>query len=364
MQDPNAQEKSDAPKKKDESSNTEQNPATPGPQGAAIRITSAGSPEVLIRMEGIPTTLQEALSAISRPASFWTSLFRDIAPGLTSLAAVLISLAALIYTSHQKNVAERTAQEQRDKSNEAATKKLSADIIRDFASKLPPIKETHSARPSDDKDEKIEEFNRTYEVAAIRVAVYGDQALPALKMALGSQDRGLQHGGILIAEQMYRAETIDHRQLTKDILGFFSTSSPTLRRGVLDWLLEMNIQLSPDEERMAYEVIKTSFGENGELCSSQNEDVAVRAVNLLNRWAFPDSRLLLLGIVTHCRDEANPNLYIGARDSAVQPLPRVARSLSREQCDVLLNQDLPKLKDLSDLIDGASKSIQTICASK
>ena len=189
-----------------------------------------------------------------------------------------------------------------------------------------------------------------------------------MRIALGAQDRGLQQGGILVAEEMYRAETIEHNKLTKEILGYYSASSPVLRRGVLDWLLAMDKQLSSEEARLAHEAVKTSFGENGELCPLQDEAVAVKAANFLNRWSLADSKSLLLGIATRCKDESYPNKFVGARESAVQALPSVAHSLSREQCENLWKRDLPELGkgsiDLGDLIDQATASIQATCASK
>ena len=56
-----------------------------------------------------------------------------------------------------------------------------------------------------------------------------------------------------------------------------------------------------------------------------------------------------------CRDSKQPGKFAAARESAVNTIPKLAKSLSKEERAVLLRDDLPKLRkavpDLNDLID-------------
>src|SRR5207244_11784849 len=94
-------------------------PAWPG-----IRIVVAGKPDVLVQLQGLPASLVESIGNLNKPSSQWKSILKDVVPSLTSLAAVFISLAALIYTNHQKNVAETSAKDQREKAADGAKKKI------------------------------------------------------------------------------------------------------------------------------------------------------------------------------------------------------------------------------------------------
>jgi hypothetical protein len=227
--------------------------------------------------------------AIYGPAiQMGVSLLKDVVPGLTSLAAVLISLAALIYTNHQKNSAEVAAKEQRDKAADAAQKKALADLIKDFGSMIVPA-------PNSKEEGDLE-------IAAMKLAAYGDQALPGVKMALGARDDGLRHGGVLVAEQIYRAETVDHRRLIEGVLGYYSSRSPAMQRGVLEWLVKMKRELSDEEGALAVGMLRETFGAKGEKCPTQDRGVAMEVTNFLPIWPSNESKELLGGMVAKCKD--------------------------------------------------------------
>jgi hypothetical protein len=233
-------------------------PAWPG-----IRIVVAGKPDVLVQLQGLPASLVESIGNLNKPSSQWKSILKDVVPSLTSLAAVFISLAALIYTNHQKNLAETSAKDQREKAADVAKKKILGDLIKDFGNTF-------------GSDTNKADYQLKFQLTAMKLAAYGDRALPAVRMALGADDRGLRTGGILVAQQMYSAETVGRKELTREILGYY-TSSPALRLGVLEWLVEMGHQLSEEDSKLAYDLVKSSFGQRGELCAAQDEQVALEA---------------------------------------------------------------------------------------
>jgi hypothetical protein len=70
--------------------------ASGGTQGPAIRVVVPGKPDLQIWLQGVPTPLFDAFNKLSKPSSAWKTILKDVVPGLTSLAAVLISLAALM----------------------------------------------------------------------------------------------------------------------------------------------------------------------------------------------------------------------------------------------------------------------------
>ena len=297
---------------------------------AAVRIVVPEKLDLRISLEGIPNALASAVENLAKPAKPAPKLrtfLKDYLPALTPIATVVISVAVSVYTYRAND----------HSSTEALDK-----IISEFG-----------GNNNDD---------RARAIAAIKLAAYGDKALPAVKMVLGSDDPHLRTGGVLVAKQMYRAETVERTELTNKMLGYYSANDRLLRRGVLEWLVEMEHQLSDEESRLAYNMLKQSFGPYGELCAAQDETVALDAANFLFIWSFRDSKDLVLGLSRECRDSTLPSKFAGARESAVNTIPKLAKALSNEQRAALLKDDLPNLRkaapDLNDLIDQAIRSIQ------
>jgi hypothetical protein len=297
--------------------------------GSAVRIVVPEKLDLRISLEGIPNALASAVENLAKPAKPAPRLrtfLKDYLPALTPIATVVISVAVSVYTY---------------KANDHRSTEALDQIISVFGGN------------NDD---------RARAIAAIRLAAYGEKALPAVRMVLGSDDPQLRSGGVLVAEQMYRAETVNHEELTKKMLGYYSANDRLLRRGVLEWLVEMEHQLSDDEGRLAYDMLKQSFGPHGELCAAQDETVALEAANFLFIWSFTDSKDLVLGLARECRDSTQPDKFEGARQSAVNTIPKLAKTFSMEQRASLLKDDLPGLRkaapELNDLIDQAVARIQ------
>ncbi len=299
--------------------------------GSAVRIVVPEKLELRISLDAIPNALSsvvESLAKPAKPAPRLRTFLKDYLPALTPIATVVISVAVSVYTY---------------KANDHRSTQALDQIISEFGGK------------GDD---------RARAIAAIKLAAYGDKALPAVRMVLGSDDPQLRSGGVLVAKQMYRAETVKHGKLTKEMLGYYSANDRLLRSGVLEWLVEMEHQLSDEESRLAYDMLKQNFGPHGELCAAQDETVALKAANFLFIWSFSDSKDLVLGLARECRDSTQPSKFAGAREAAVNTIPKLAKAFSVEQRASLLNNDLPNLRkaapDLSDLIDQASTSIQKL----
>jgi hypothetical protein len=274
-----------------------------------------------LSLEGMPAVLVSAIENLAKPkpTSRLKSFLKDYLPALTPVATALIAGMVSFYIY----------QSDHDRSKEALEKTLS-----EFG-------------------QNTEDRPRT--VAAIKLATYGTKALGAVKMVLGAKDPYLRSGGVLVAEQMYRAQTVEHEELTRQLLSYFAANDSYLRRGVLEWLTEMEHQLSDKEATLAFDVIQQSFGPGGELCASQNEEVAAEAANFLFIWSFKNSTEFVLGLAQKCKDVEQPERFAAARLSAVNTFFKIARSLPAEKRADLLKGGVPKLREavpeLKDVID-------------
>lgn len=290
---------------------------------ATAPVTEPERLDVRVSLESIPTALADAVETCAKPAKPASRLrifLKDYLPALTPIATVVISVVVSIYTYNAEH----------NRSSEALDR-----ILSEFGGG--------------------KEDDRARAIAAIKLAAYGDRAIPAVKMVLGSDDARLRRGGVLVAEQMYRAATVNRGKLTREMLSYYAENDRFLQLSVMEWLVEMGHQLSDKESRLAYEMIKTNLGDRAEKCATMDEAVALQAANFLFIHSFSDSKVLVFGMARQCRNA-------GVRESAISTIPRIAKSLSREKRDVLLKEDLPSLRndvpELSDLIDKAAASIQ------
>ena len=261
------------------SSNAEISSALRGDHGPAIRVVVSGKPDAEVWLQGVPTPLLRAVENLTKSPSIWTHILKNIFPVLTSVATVGIAVATLVYTNNQKNADQ-----------DAAQKKALTDLLNDFGNTTVP------SDPNSAEELKLG-------IAAMRLAAYGEQALPAVRMAFGASDSGLQYGGLLVAEQIYRANTMEHSKLIQEIFDFYRGRSPTLQQSVLKWLVRMKNELSNEEGRLAIDMLRQSFGAKGENCPNQNVGVAMEATNVLPIWPSGDSKELLGGMSVNCKDK-------------------------------------------------------------
>jgi hypothetical protein len=232
----------------------------------AIRIVVPGKPDVVIRLAALQASLNVGEKS-ERPKSMG-QILKEYMPVLTPLAAVFVSFLAFYYT-HQYNA--RTA----------------AVAASDTLGKLI----TDAGQKADDRAKRI---------AAMKIAAYGDQALIAVKMALAEED--LRDEGVLVAKQMYRAETVDHTNLTAEMLRYYD--NPVLRLGVVQWMRETGRDLSQVDKSLAISKLRETLGPSGERCMEQEQQISgltLEAARFLVLWPISDdSRAFVSGMVAHC----------------------------------------------------------------
>jgi hypothetical protein len=138
-------------------------------------------------------------------------------------------------------------------------------------------------------------------VTAMKIAAYGDKALPAVRMALGIKEPKLRNGAVKIAAQMYFTETVGRDSLTKKMLKYYD--NPVLRLGVLEWFSTIEssqIPLSDEYREAFFQKLQKTFGAAGENCEDQGPDMAGAAANLLMTGPLANRKNFVLGMDQHC----------------------------------------------------------------
>jgi hypothetical protein len=171
--------------------------------------------------------------------------------------------------------------------------------------------------------------------------VYGDQALPAVKLALSAENNAIRRGGVLVAAQMYRAETVNRHRLSTTMASYYDDSA--LRLGVSEWFVEMGRQLSPKDGVLALKAISKTFGNAAERCADQDEELAMTAAQYVSEWSSRECIPLALGMLKNCSDRRNPTRFDRVRRQAVNALP--PRSGLNESGRIDLNNSLTVLRD-------------------
>jgi hypothetical protein len=267
--------------------------------------------DLRVSLDSVPSILANAVENLAkppRPESKMRVFLKELLPTLTPVATVAISIAALWYTSLEKERAFNATQMAAD----AARRNTLAEIIVEFGQTVPG--------PTDHPDPALAAKR---EVSAMRFAAYGAQALPAVRMSLGASYVGLRDGGEQIAEQMYRAETVERKVLMNEVLDDYDNQA--LRQGVLEWLSKMDTQLSPEDSGLAFDKVKQTFGTR-EYCAKQDETVALEAAKVLNMWSLETSKDLLIGMVKSCIDAKKPDKFNDARTQVLGTLAQIAKS--------------------------------------
>jgi|GEM_PF-5367319 len=249
---------------------TEQTKAEPEPPVPAV------TPEkynVNVSIKSLPGPLLTALEDLKKrpePMSAWKTIFKDILPVLTPIAALFVSWVAFYYAN------EFNARKSASESSETLGKLIS-----------------EVGQKTDDRTKTIE---------AMKLAAYGDQVLPAVKIVLGADDPDLRDGGVQVAKQIYLAETMDRGKLTDEMQKYYD--NPFLRLGALEWFAdvesESRLPLSDKASRVLFCKLKKNFGTNAERCTEQGEDLSLAAAQFLSAWAARDSNDFVKGMKEHC----------------------------------------------------------------
>jgi hypothetical protein len=233
-----------------------------------IRIVVPEQLHLHISLEGMPDSVSALFQKLAKGSSDsrWSSrlraFFKDYLPALTPIATAVFAGLVGFYGS---------------KFNDQLTRDTLEKITTEFVEK------------------------RGDNIAAMKLAAYGDKALPAVWIALGSDDPTLRNGAVKIAKQMYFEETVEHKALIGAMLKHYR-NNPGLRLGILEFLgeLESADQLSPEDSRCALGLIKDTFGSDGQQCAGQGADLAGAAADFLSAGSFPDAMDFVRGMDAHC----------------------------------------------------------------
>ncbi|MFZ0771877.1 MAG: hypothetical protein WCA49_09775 [Candidatus Sulfotelmatobacter sp.] len=281
-----------------------------------------------------------AAEKLARRAPWWKTLLKDYLPVLTPVAALILSYVVYHYTAEF---------------NKRASADASAETLGKLISEFEPATEEVKNTGEDDQEKRKKAL-----VRAMKLAVYGERALPAVKMVLGADEDSVRSGGVYVVEQMYRSGTVGHEKLTSEMLSYYD--DPTLRRGVADWLAEMGNQLSDEEVALFLSKLQQSFGADGQNCTKQHEEVALSVARFLFIRPIKGAKDLVLGMATNCVDSQNQPAP--AAFQALETLPKIAVLLSkpgRDSVVATLRQIRSASRDahFQAKADGAENDINT-----
>jgi len=286
-----------------------------------------------VSSDNIPRLLIAYLERIAKPqpSSRVRVFVKDYLPVLTPVAALAISVAvsyATILFSHRAAVA------------------ASSETLGKLVAKFGKRSGGEASKESEKKSDQSTDEDPT--AVAMEIALYGNQAIPAVTVALSAEDPSLRRGGVLVAEQMYRGGTVPHKELTNTMLKYYESSA--LRRGVVEWLDEMGLGLFDEDSALALQKLDSTFGTDGHLCGTQDPEVARNTAEFLFIHAKDDSNDLALGLLENCPDQSE---FESAREQAAIAIPEIAKHLPKEKRDSVL-------KSLQGMIATASPGLAGI----
>lgn len=271
-------------------------------------------------VDGIVVKLQKRREE-KTPWQKFVQVAKDLGPVFTSLAAIMVTIIVANYT-YQFN-----------KRQHAVTQgDLKRGWLADFTD-------------NDDAKRKL---------GAIKLAAYGDEALPAVKDALGVTNDLIRTGGVLTALTMYQSQPKSRSELLKSMLESFKDGNPTLRLGVLEFYIEASDQLKSEEKEDFLKHLTDRLGPHAERCANEDEDFVLKAATFLTKGPFPEAKALLLDVARTCPHErTNPN-YEGARIQAVNMLPLVVeqQSLPKDDRAAIIGELRGLEADASDELKG------------
>ena len=239
-------------------------------ESTAIRVLVSGQPPVFIELSAIANAIPAVLDRLNKPKSLGTKILKDYMPALTPIAAVFVSWLAFYYANSMKTADEA---------------KTSAETLGTLVTEVASQPDEHAKT-----------------VEAMKLAAYGEQALPAVKIVLGATNRADRAGAVQVAKQMYIAETVNRQELVREMLKYFDNAA--LRIGVLEWFASietLNPRPSgdPESEPLLKKLTQT-FGKDGANCSKQDQNMARAAAHFLSAWSAQSSMPLVEAMIQKC----------------------------------------------------------------
>lgn len=294
-------------------------------KAADLRVTVPQDVHLHICLEQMPESVSTLLDRLGKPASQsrLRGFVKDYLPALTPIATALFTGLVAFYGVRFND-------------------KLTQDTLDKIA------------------NEFVEKQGKDPGVAAIKLAAYGEKALPAVRMVLASDNNQLREGGELIAQQMYLGRVGPQKMISEMMDDY---NNPVLRVGVIEWFGKMGAHLEqPDREHFLARItdLKHGLGSQGENCVGQDENVTFAIANVLLAWSpspsqdlADRSRDLALGLFGNCKDSQNPNKYDPTRKAAVSALRVMATSFGPKEKACLAQQ-------ISERSSGASPGLVAV----
>ncbi len=283
--------------------------------------------------EAIADEVAAKLREAEKPETKWqkrrkkvAQFSKDFGPLFTGLAGILVSLSiglltgAVSYLTYQSNLKQAAA-------NQLS---LRTAALSDFAEADPAKKK----------------------IAAIKVAAFGEDALPIINFALGVDDKEIRAGGVASAQMVYQANPSCRQKLLDAMALGFQDPNPTLRLNVLRFYCDTP-QLTPQEKGAFWNLLKNRFGPGAQGCVDQEHDFVLAAIEFVGNGPPPDAKDFLLQIVRSCPHEKGNQKYDGARQQAVGALATVLekRQASKAERD-------QTVKELRALENDASEELK------
>jgi hypothetical protein len=355
-----------------------------GPETPAHVVVPARI-DLKLSLGDLPSSVATLVDTVANPpktTSLWKTLSKDYFPVLTPAAAVVVSFLVFYYTNqyndrarvdqsaeamtklidelatgseHDGEVQDTALKEELAKKQEECMQPATGGIVeKDFAERqkacLKAVMEEAQDKKLAQQEKELADQEKERTKLAMKVAVYGDRALPAVRMALGADDPFLRNGGVLVAEQMAHARTVDHWTLTEEMLK--SYDNPHLRGGVLEWLVKAYGELTPAETRMVFDRFLKSFGDNAKDCAVQDTRLVGLTAKFLYLWSLRDPRDvplemeaegLILGMVANCTQS------VGPRVQALSGIPKITNRLVPRQRALIRTELVSMGTQVSDL---------------
>lgn len=255
------------------------------------------------------STPKEAKSYGTRIKEF----LKDLGPPITGLASLIVVIL-VSYFGYQIN--SRQTQIQKEQSDTARLN-LRIAVIKEFSERIARV--------------GAKEDNLTKNLEAIKLAQYGEDALPTIKIALGSDDDRVQDSIALVVAYLFQSNDAMRRKVLEELQAYFKTPDIILQTSVLNCFRVLDRRLTDEEVREITKLIRAKVNPGLDCSRQENEKLIDQAIAFLSRSPSTDAKEFLLEVA------ANPTNEI-VRFTAVNLLPGIARVLAQEERDDIVGR--------------------------
>ena len=263
----------------------------------------------------------------------WARLYdalKDLGPTFVALVslAVTVIIAYLAYQVSSQQAATSSLQ--------AAT--IQADLLNKYVAELNDPNDTQR------------------DLAAIKLAAYGQTAWPTVRLLLGMNSGRVRDGAVRTVVLSFEGGDAERREwLFGSLKESFRASNPFLRQGVLECFLKLRGSLSESQKQGIFGILKEHLGDRGERSRTESAAVVIAAAQVVSLYPSRESIEILLGVLRHHQGE-------GPHRQAVNSLKLIAgRIPSAERIGILngLRDVRPQASPpIQNMIDNAISEIQ------